>query len=185
MLHLFSVLGSLLPVALAQGPCVGLNCGIGANPLPHFIEVAAAVLVEIVSGLSVLFVVLGGAMLVMNMGNESMADKGKKSIMLSLVGYAIALSSQTIIAFTVGRATLVNRDVPHLSIMRVLVNSMLYTFNAVFALMMIYFGYKLVLGRGDQGELDSVKKGLGWSVMGALGVNLGYALVRATSGLGF
>jgi len=61
----------------------------------------------------------------------------------------------------------------------------LFIFNGVFALMMLFYGFKLVIARGQQSELDSVKKGLVWTIGGALTINLAYALVQATVNLGF
>jgi hypothetical protein len=168
------------------GPCQGIpNCGIGVNPLPRFAMIAAATLLEVASGLAVLFVVIGGALLVMNFGNESQSAKGRKCIIYALIGWAIALSSQAIISFAVARAGQIATDVPHLSLMRVAVGSMLFVFNVVFALLMLFYGYKLVIARGQQSELDSVKKGIMWTVIGAMVINLSFALVRATTLLGF
>jgi hypothetical protein len=62
---------------------------------------------------------------------------------------------------------------------------MLFVFNVVFALLMLFYGYKLVIARGQQSELDSVKKGIMWTVIGAMVINLSFALVRATTLLGF
>ncbi|MAE68695.1 MAG: hypothetical protein QF793_02555 [Candidatus Peribacteraceae bacterium] len=187
MEFLSPIIDLFIPLAHALGgPCDGIaNCGIGVNPLPRFVTIAAAALVEIASGLSVLFVVIGGALMIMNFGNESQADKGKKAIMFALIGWAIALSSQAIISFAVVRAGTIDPSAPHLSVMRVAVGSMLFVFNVVFALMMLFYGFKLVFARGQQSELDSVKKAAMWTVVGALAVNLSYALVRATAQLGF
>jgi hypothetical protein len=69
--------------------------------------------------------------------------------------------------------------------MRIAVASMLTVFNVVFALMMLFYAFKLVFARGQQSELDSVKTALTWTVIGALVINLSFALVRATSQLGF
>ncbi len=177
---------TLVPSALAAGgPCVGVGCGIGGNPLPLVITVVASVLLEIASGLSVLFVVIGGAQLLLNFGNDSMAEKGRKNVIYSLIGFAIALSSQAIISFAVVRAGLVDADAPHLSIMRITLKSMLFVMNVVFALVMLFFGFKLVIARGQQSEMDTTKKGIGYAVAGAILINLSYALVRATSLLGF
>jgi len=177
----------LIPTAYAIGdPCFYVsNCGIGANPLPQFTVIAAAALLEIASGLSVLFVVIGGALLVTNFGNETQSDKGRKAIIFALIGWAIALSSQAIISFAVARAGTIDYQVPHLSIMRVAVGSMLYVFNVVFALMMLFYGFKMVFSRGQQSELDTIKKAFTWTITGAIAINLSYALVRATAQLGF
>lgn len=184
---LFSFIISSIPSATALGdPCAGIaGCGTAINPLPQFVLVAAATLVEFASGLAVLFVVIGGAQLLMNFGNESQSDKGKKSIIFALIGWSIALSSQAIISFAVARANLIDASAPHLSIMRVTVGSMLYIFNAVFALMMLFYGFKLVIARGQQSELDSVKKSVTWTIAGAMAINLSYALVRAMTQIGF
>ncbi|MBT4120191.1 MAG: hypothetical protein HOG89_02825 [Candidatus Peribacter sp.] len=184
---LYSFIIAYVPAAYAIGrPCDYINnCGVGFNPLPRFATVAAAALLEIVSGLAVLFVVIGGALLVLNFGNESQSEKGKKAIVFSLIGWAIALSSQAIISFSVARAGTIDYLVPHLSIMRVMVGSMLFVFNVVFALMMLFYGYKLVFARGQQSELDAVKKALTMTIAGAIAINISYALVRATAQLGF
>ncbi len=176
---------SLIPTVAAQGPCFGIACGAGGNPLPGFITVAAAVLLEAASGLAVVFVVIGGAFMVLNFGDESQGTKGRKGIIYALIGFAIALASQAIVSFVVTRVSYVDPSAPHLSLMRITVQSMLVVFNVVFALMMLFFGFKLVLARGQQGEMDNTKKGLLWSIAGAMAVNLSYALVRATAGLGF
>lgn len=173
------------PAAFAQGPCVGVACGVGGNPLPAAITMGALVLLEVASGLASVFVVIGGAYMVMNFGNESQSEKGKKGVIFGLIGFAIALASQAIISFVVSRATQVTLAAPHLSLMRIAVGSMLYVFNVVFALMMIFYGFKLVFSRGEQGQLDSVKKGILWTIAGAFVVNLSYALIRATANLGF
>lgn len=179
------MLDFFIQTAAAQGPCFGIVCGAGGNPLPGFVTLAAALLLEIASGLAVVFVVIGGAQMVLNFGDESAATKGRKGVIYALGGFAIALSSQAIVSFVVARATYIDATAPHLSLMRITVQSMLIVFNTVFALMMLFFGFKLVLARGQQSEFDSSRQGIFWSIIGALLVNLSYALVRATAGLGF
>lgn len=185
---MISTLSSLafrfIPTVAAQCPFVGIACDPTSN-LSIFIYNIAFILVEIVSGLSVLFVVIGGAHMLMNFGDDSIITKGKKSIFYALGGFALALSSQAIVSFVVAHTMTISPTSPHLEIMRVMVSAMLFIFNGVFALMMLFYGFKLVLARGQQSELDTVKKGLTWTVFGALAVNLSYALVEATVNLGF
>ena len=175
-----------IPLVLAQDPCVGIDgCGAGQNPLPAFVTVAAAIVLEIAAGLAVLSVVVGGSFLLLNFGNESRAERGKKGILYGLMAFAVALSSQAIVSFAVAKAGTIDPNAPHISMMRVTVNAMLTVFNVAFALMMLFFGFKLLFARGQQSEMDTTKKGLAWSIAGALAVNLAYALVRATALLGF
>lgn len=174
----------LVPTVAAQCPFVGIGCDPSSN-LSIFIVNIALILVEIVSGLSVLFVVIGGAFMMTNFGNETSIEKGKKSVFYALGGFALALSSQAIVSFVVAQSMAISPTSPHVEIMRVIVSAMLFIFNGVFALMMLFYGFKLVLARGQQSELDSVKKGLTWTIFGALTINLAYALVEATVNLGF
>ncbi len=175
-----------IPIALAQSPCIGVtNCGIGVNPMIKIVEDAAAFLLPGSAGLTMLFTIVGGATMVMNFGNDTNIEKGKKGIYFALIGWAITLGSQAIVSFAVARASIVDPNNVVFDFERTIVMSMLYVFNSVFALMMIFYGFKLVLGRGEQAELDSAKKGIRWTVVGAITINLSYALVRATTNLGF
>lgn len=175
---------AFVPRAFAQNPCAGITgCTAGANQLVPAIVAIASLLVQTISGLAVLGVVVGGAFMVLNLGNDSTATRGRNGVIFSLIAFALALSSQAIVSFVVANMVLVDAANPHIDAMRIVIAGMLRVFNVVFALMMLYYGYKLVIGRGQQGELDAVKKGLAWTIGGAVTVNLGYALVNATYAL--
>ena len=171
--------------AFADGPCAGVSCGAGGNPLPAFIALGAAILLEVASGLAVLSVVVGGAFMLLNFGDEAKFTRGKKGVIYGMIAFAIALSSQAIISFAVSKAVQIDASTPIISMMRISVNAMLTVMNVCFALMMLFFGFKLLLARGQQGEMDTSKKGIMWSIAGALAINLSYALIRATALLGF
>lgn len=166
--------------AFAQDPCAGISgCSASSNTLVPYIAVVAGILLEVASGLAMVGVVIGGAFFILNLGNESQATKGKTAIVSSLIALAIALSSQAIVSFVVARAGYVNYTVPHLGIMSVVVGSIVYIMNVAFALSMLFFGFKLVIGRGQSSELDAAKKGLTWTIIGAAAINLSYAAVDA------
>lgn len=170
-----------IPIAFAQCPFAGIDCSSTQFTLGNFVQNGALVLIEIVSGLSVVFVVLGGVYLLMNFGNDTQVEKGKKAIFYALSGFILALFSQAIISFVIARTGTIDSTIssPPLEIMKIVVASVLYVFNGVFALMMLFYGYKLVISRGQQSDLDTVKKGLGWTIAGAVAINLAYALVNA------
>jgi|GEM_PF-1822096 len=181
--YLLSLIAQITPTVFAVADCdfVGINCS--SDPgvtMAGVIGKVGVALVDIVSGLAMLFVVMGGAFMVMNFGNETQIEKGKKSVYFALGGFTLAILSQAIISFVVARTDGVGETAPHLDIMSVMVSSMLGVFNGVFALMMLYYGFKLVLARGQSSELDAVKKGVFWTVSGAIVVNLSYALIKAT-----
>ena len=172
---------------LAQ--CFGIaGCSAAGNQMIPFIITIATLLVEIAAGLSVVFVVVGGMMMLLSFGNESIATRGRTSVIFSLVGFAIVLISQAIVSFVVARVNLGLAGAPprpDIALMEVFVRSALNIFNVSFALMCIYSGFRMVFSRGESGELDQTKKVLYYGVSGAILVNLAYALVNATVSLGF
>jgi len=118
------------------------------------------------------------------LGDESRFTTGKNSIIYALVGFAIALVSQSVVAFVEFQATGViyvsaATGNPALALIHVAINSMLYLFNAVFAVIIIFAGFRLVLGRGKSEELESAKKMLIYAGMGAIIINVAKALVFA------
>ncbi len=127
----------IVPIAMAQSPCAGVDCGAGGNPLPAFIAVGAAVLLEVASGLAVASVVASGAFMLINLGDESRFSRGKKGVIYGCIAFALTLSSQAIISFVVARAVQVDGSQPVLSIMAIGVRSMLIVMNVCFALMML------------------------------------------------
>lgn len=182
-MHVLSVLTALFSgSAFAQDPCGGIpNCSAAGLPLAAYIYPIAHVLLEAASGLAIVGVAVGGAYYLMNLGNESNATKGKTAVTGALIGMIIAITSQSIVSFFVARATYIQVASPHLSIMSVIVGSIVNIMNIAFVLSMLFFGFKLVLGRGQSSELDSAKKGLAWSIAGAILINLCYALVNAVT----
>lgn len=177
---------ALIPASVSAygDPCSGIpNCDINfaSNSLTGFIYPIAHELLRVASGLAIVGVAVGGAYYLMNLGNEATATKGKTAVTGALVGLVIAITSQSIVSFFVDRAGLITPDAPHISALSVMVGSVVNVLNIGFVLSMLYFGFILVLGRGQSSELDTAKKGLAWSVAGAVLINLAYALVNATT----
>ncbi|MBM3230993.1 hypothetical protein FJZ28_01565 [Candidatus Peregrinibacteria bacterium] len=187
-MRFFLFLLSAIPATVfAQDPCVGVpgGCTSGGNMLVGYIPVIATVILEIVMGLSILGIVIGGVFYIVNLGDDGRATKGKTAILSSLFGLALALSSQALVSFVVDRSSLIPYDEPHLGVMWVAVESILYVMNILFVLSMLFFAFKMVLSRGESGELDTLRKGLVWSITGAFVMNLAYALANAVLNLGF
>jgi predicted anti-sigma-YlaC factor YlaD len=69
---------------------------------------------------------------------------------------------------------------PHIALMELIVDSALWVFNVVFALVAVYAGFRLLFFAPDSGAVEQLKKMLTYAVAGAIVVNLSYAIVNAT-----
>ena len=188
-----SIIGMIIPAAYADGLETACTLIGGCQPVNVALNLAAPVvqvLISVIAGVSMLFVMYGGGMMLISMGDDSKYTTAKNSIIYALVGFGIAIVSQSVVAFVVVQSgaavgTMVagsgfgGFENPALALINVAINSMLYLFNGVFAAVIIFAGFRLVLGRGKSEELEGAKKMLIYAVMGALIINLAKALVTA------
>ena len=49
----------------------------------------------------------------------------------------------------------------------------------------MFAGFRMVMTRGESGEFDQAKSAVKWGIIGAIIINISYALVYATFNLGF
>ncbi|MCF7844682.1 MAG: hypothetical protein K9M03_02530 [Kiritimatiellales bacterium] len=183
------VASSVSATALAAGSdtaCAFVgDCG-PVNALGSAIAPIGNMLVAIAAGLSVLFVVVGGALMLISAGDEGQVQKGKMSIVYSLVGLGIVLISQSFIAFIGAQfGGLMGSADPVFDFMKFAVRAMVVTFNAVFLLMMIGAGFRMAFARGSSDEFTKARGMLIWAVAGAITVNIASALVNAVMTLPF
>lgn len=184
-----------IPVALASSnvPCTyldgaGLDCHSTANELFNLIPPLGQLLINTAAGLAILFVIIGGAQMIVAFGNESSVERGKTGVILALVGFGVALAAQAIVSYVGQHAEVVANagyQNAQLNVMSQGVQLMLNLFNITFALVVIFAGFRMLLTRGDEGEMENSKKMLFWAAAGAIIVNISYALVQATLRLGF
>jgi len=182
-----SIAGIVVQTAQADGVETACKLIGGCQPenvAVSFITPVVNLLVAIIAGVSVLFVMYGGALMLISLGDESRFTTGKNSIIYALVGFAIALVSQSVVAFVEFQATGVvtvsaATGNPALALIHIAINSMLYLFNAVFAAIMIFAGFRLLIGRGKSEELEAAKKMLIYAGMGAIIINVAKAMVFA------
>ncbi|MBU0767014.1 hypothetical protein KKF55_04520 [Patescibacteria group bacterium] len=183
---------SLVPsIAFAAGPTdVALACryvGIGCtntNALAMAVPLIGNTLVAVAAGLSVLFVVVGGALMLISAGDEGQVQKGKMSIVYALVGLGIALVSQSFTKFIAMQfGGLMGTSDPVFVFMGLAVGAMVTIFNAVFVLMMVGAGFRMAFARGSSDEFTKARGMLIWAVAGAIVVNVAYSLVSAVMSL--
>jgi len=172
----------ILPVmAAAQvtDPCTFLGSWCGAANVPqNAIPVIANLFIGVAAGTSVMFVIVGGFLMLISLGEEGNVQKGKMAIVYALIGLAITLLAQAIVAFIGERfGTLYLSTDPILDFMTFAVGAMVIIFNSVFVLMMVLAGFRMVFARGNADEFCKSRNMLIWAAIGAMFVNIANALV--------
>ncbi len=189
MMSVFSLFGLLVPTAHAANPCVGITgCSPSANQLVFALPAFATLIVAFAAAIATLFVVVGGFMMLISSGNEGNADKGKKYIVYALVGFGLTLISQALVQFIFNNAIVIDvndlNNAPFYFIAQI-VRMMLMLFNVVFVVVCIIAGFRMVIGGGQSSQFDTAKKSVRWAIVGAIAVNLSYAIINAMLSLGF
>ncbi len=184
----------LLPVcAVAAHPCGLVNVG-GAfagctpkNSAALAIPLIVNTMFAVATGVSVLFIIVGAFFLLTSGGEEGRITRGKTAIVYSLIGMAIVLTSQTIVAYAITRFGVLagaGNDVVFV-FMTNAVNLMTNVFTGVFVIMLIYAGFKMVFARGSPEEFSKSRNILLWAIAGAIAANIARSLVYAVMNIPF
>jgi hypothetical protein len=188
---LTSIIGRLfflVTVAMARDPTVDPCLGVPGGCPPENVLVKA---IDPIAGFlfigaeagAVLFVVIGGAQMILSMGDDSKAQKGRTSVILALFGYILALASQTVVHFvhTHFMAVVTETEKPGVAIMATIVRMTVALFNITFAAVVVYAGFRLVISWGKAEEHTKAWNSILWAVTGAVIINVAGALVRAVT----
>lgn len=185
--RLFSLLvTTALAAPPAQDPCVGVPGGCApANVAASVIPVIGSLLVGLAGGGAVLFVIIGGAQMILSMGDDGAGNKGKTSIMYAIGGFMLALASQAVITFVHSRAApLASAATPHLDLMAAVVGGILSLLNVAFIGIVMYAAVRLVIAWGKTDAYQKALNTIIWAVIGTLIINAANALVHAVLRLG-
>ncbi len=189
MISLGTIVGLVVQTTHAQdlwskwGPaCSDLQPGCGQGPANIFMETLpnlAVLMLEVATGLSVLFIVWAGIQLVLNLGDEGKVGTQKTAIFYSLAGLFTAIGSQLLVGFVAtqnwGQNSSGNLVI---NLIAAVVNTLLTVFNGLFIVAIIYYGMKMLMASGDSGAFGSARTGITWAIVGAVIVNLANALVQ-------
>ena len=160
------------------------------NEVINSVPAVAQLLVYTAAGLCVLFVIYGGAQMILGFSDESKNTQGRTCVFMSLIGFALALAAQSIISFIVARSGdaagtgTAPTDNPIVAIIEEAISIMLSVFNLAFLIMSIVAGYRMVIGRGQSEELETAKRAVVWGIIGALVVNLARVMANIILDLG-
>jgi hypothetical protein len=186
------LLGLFVPSAHAQDlwglwqpACSPLQPGCGDGPANIFLSTfpnLAIFMLQVATGLTVLFIVWAGFQLVINLGDEGKIGQQKTGIFYALAGLFTAIVSQLIVSFVATQDWGQNAggNLP-INILASAVGSILTVFNGVFVIAIIYYGIRMLLASGDSGAFNSARTGITWAIIGAIIVNLANALVQGVT----
>lgn len=193
MMSLGTIVGAVVGTASAQGilwdkwgpACSDLQPGCGQGPANIFTETLpnlAYLMLEVATGLSVLFIVWAGIRLVLNLGDEGKVGTQKTAIFYSLAGLFTAIGSQLLVGFVAtqdwGQNSTGNLVI---NLIAAVVGTLLTVFNGLFIVAIIYYGMKMLMASGDTGAFGSARTGITWAILGAAIVNLANALVQGVT----
>lgn len=184
----------LLQVAFAQDqdPCIGVPdefCE-PRNAIAEGFQDFVGGFVGFSGGLAVLFTVWGGIIWLKALGDDGEITKGRFTIIWALVGFGVTLGAQTLAMFVGQRAqgvvdaVEVDELVLNLAFLQGVTSIMLYLFNAIFIMMAIWAGFRMIIARGNADEFSKAKNMLYWGIGAGLVTNVAHAAARAIFLLG-
>lgn len=134
--------------------------------------------------LAILFIMIGGAYMVLSVGDAEKVTKGKKTITWALIGIFVMQFSEALVSFVGleastrdGGADLVE------SVANTLIGSIFDLLYIALLGVAIYCGMWMVLSFGKEDEMKKAQEGMFWAAVGAIVINLAGALVHAFSTL--
>ena len=196
MSYFLQAIGSIIfasQSAYADGASTACQLVDGCTPTNTaalFLPPVASLLIGVVAALSIMFVVWGGLLMITSFGDDSKINNGKNSIIYALVGFAVALAAQTMVAIIVSHASVgvgggaSPYDNPIINTISIAIGIMLSVFNVVFFLIIIATGFRLVLAHGKTEETDTSKKMLIFAIVGAIIINLAKSIVGIVLNMG-
>jgi len=189
LLTLTGILALLVPVmVLASGlPCgfLGGGCTSSQHVPRNAIVPLGQIFVVTTAGASVLFVLVGATLILLNVGDESMVQRGRNSILYALAGLGITFFAQSIVLYVSDTFTGLDPSGSDtaVEIMTRSVNAIKNLFSAIFLVMVIFAGCRMIYARGKTDEFAKAKTMAIWCGVAAVLVNLTHAMVQAVLNL--
>lgn len=128
----------------------------------------------------VVFVLIGGAYILLSAGRDDMVTKGKTTIIWAVAGAALATFAESIVGFIVLE---VETRTPGTDLITSAGNTIV---TAIFDLLYIsilcvavYCGMQMVMSFGKEDQFGKGREGLFWCAVGAIIINLADAITRA------
>jgi hypothetical protein len=175
-------------VALAVAPAtLWVRCTGLAGCKPGWTEYFTGVLALLVQalpvyiyGLGVLFIMIGGAYMVLSAGDPEKITKGKSTITWAIIGIFVMQAAQALVNFVIlevntrdGGTDLIT------SVTNTLIGSIFDLLYIAALGVAIFSGMRMVVSFGKEEEFNKGKEGLFWAATGAIIINLAAAIATA------
>lgn len=179
----------LVPAAaLAAAPAeLWINCnGLAGCPSgweEHFSSVLALLLARMpvyVYGFGVLFIMIGGAYMILSAGDAEKVTRGKNTITWAVIGIFVMQASQSLVNFVTLEATTM---IPGSDLVTSATNTLIGSiFDLLYVAILgvaIFSGMRMVVAFGKEEQFNKGKEGLLWAAVGAIVINLADAIATA------
>ncbi len=134
--------------------------------------------------LAILFIMIGGAYMVLSVGDAEKVTKGKKTITWALIGIFVMQFSEALVSFVGLEASTRDSGADLVeSVANTLIGSIFDLLYIALLGVAIYCGMWMVLSFGKEDEMKKAQEGMFWAAVGAIVINLAGALVHAFSTL--
>lgn len=176
----FAFLGSETAAAQLPVICTGLP-GCGTAPANVIVGTGIPAIAQLFlnssAALSVIFVVIGGAQLLLSLGREEEYPKAKKTITWALGGLVVALTSHRIVAVVVSE-NYTNSSFTYLGFFAAALRIMTNLLNGAFLIAILLGGMRMVAARGKEEEVSKGKKTIGYAIFGVIIINVAPYVVK-------
>ena len=156
--------------------CGGASNVLGETLIPNL----AIFFLRIVATGSVLFVIWSGVSMMLSMGDSGKAQKAKWSVLYTVIGLGVALSSQMLVGFVAtenyGQGEVGDFIVSGL--LRNAIRILMTLTNVILGLVIMISAFRMVMAQGKSDEFNSARSAMLFAIMGAIIVNSALVLIR-------
>ena len=173
-------LAELPPTPICSFPgCAGAGASAPANVIvDSAIPTIAKIFLNSIAALSVIFVIIGGARLLLSFGRDEEFEKGRKTIAWALGGLLLALLSHRIVSIILSETYVTGSD-PIFEFFTTVIRIISMLLNVVFLITIIVGGARMVIARGKDEEVTKGRKGILYAIAGIVIINVAPFVVKA------
>lgn len=175
------------PAVSAAGPSIWVYCGNlpgCTSGTPEFLSSVFALLIAAlpmyVYIAATIFVMVGGARMVLSAGRDDWVTKGKSTITWAIGAVAVTVFSVQIVSMV--QSVAINRVTGGDFILSVANTTASLIFDLLYITLLcisLFCGMWMVLSLGKEENFNRAKQGLIWAAVGAIVINLAEAIVNA------
>lgn len=157
-------------------PCLYVPGGCAPSNLlvTNVILTVASILVRVAGGLSVIFIIWACLQIVISSGDTSRITTARNAMIYALVGMAVVMMSQVIVAFMVTEGAVFNNAQPvdfDIQAMAEIVRVLLYGFNVAMGIYLFLAGTRMLLAHGKTDEFQTAKVAIIWCIVATIIAN--------------